>query len=69
MELEGLKRIVSSLNDKNVCVNAIVTDGHKSIQKWLRENWQNVKHYLDVWHVAKGEQFKFLLHVVMCIHT
>ena len=33
MELEGFKRIVAKLNDKNACVNAIITDGHKSIQK------------------------------------
>ncbi len=54
MELEGLKRIVSRMEEDSLPITAIVTDGHRSIQKWLRENFKNINHFLDVWHVAKG---------------
>ena len=38
-------------------VAALVTDRHRQIAKWIRENLPNVKHYYDVWHVAKGIKF------------
>ena len=31
-----------------------MTDRHRHINKWLRENHQDITHYYDVWHVAKG---------------
>ena len=54
MEQEGLKRIMNRMQENSINISAIVTDGHKSIQKWLRENCKDTKHFLDVWHVAKG---------------
>eukprot|EP00795_Rhopilema_esculentum_P010095 gene10095-18746_t len=54
MELEGLKRIMARMKESQLDISAIVTDGHKSIQKWLKDNCNSVNHYLDVWHVAKG---------------
>ncbi len=37
-----------------VTVNAIITDRHPQVQKYLREQKPEVRHFYDVWHVAKG---------------
>ncbi|XP_064598240.1 uncharacterized protein LOC135464679 [Liolophura sinensis] len=54
MELEGLKRSIDCLKSYGVELDAIVTDRHRSVAKWIRENLQETKHYFDIWHVAKG---------------
>lgn len=54
MELEGLKRSLSHLLSQGVVIAAIVTDRHLQIQAWLRKNYAAIKHFYDVWHVAKG---------------
>jgi solute carrier family 8 (sodium/calcium exchanger) len=55
MEKEGLIRAMKFLcEDNGFFLMEIVTDRHPQIQKWLRENQPNTKHYFDVWHVAKG---------------
>ena len=54
MEKEGLHRCLSFLKEHDLDVEVLVTDRHKQINKWLREKHSNVKHYHDIWHVAKG---------------
>ena len=54
MEKEGLHRVMEFLRGENLTVGVLVTDRHRQINKWLREMHPNVKHYYDVWHVAKG---------------
>ena len=54
MELKGLQKMVQVFNQFNITVTAIVTDRHRQIQKWIRENWQTVHHYFDCWHIAKS---------------
>ena len=55
MEKEGLIRAVALLRDVHKFpIGEIVTDRHPQIQKWVRENMRETKHYFDVWHVAKG---------------
>ena len=34
-------------------MSVLVTDRHKQISKWLRDTHSEVKHYYDVWHIAK----------------
>ena len=55
MEKEGLHRVPEFLEEKDLKVGVLVTDRHLQIAKWMREQHPNVKHYFDVWHVAKGE--------------
>ena len=38
----------------------LVTDRHRQIAKWLREN-VHAAHYYDVWHVAKGTNSLLML--------
>ncbi|XP_057709542.1 uncharacterized protein LOC130927604 [Corythoichthys intestinalis] len=52
MELEGLKRCRQELEGFNVKV--VITDRHRQVAKWIRENWTQVIHYYDCWHIVKG---------------
>lgn len=54
MEKEGLVHVLKFLEDHGLRVEVLVTDRHTQINKWVRENRPEIKHYFDVWHVAKG---------------
>ena len=54
MEKEGLVRALNSLQQVKT-VKTLVTDRHPGIQKWLRETKPEIRHFYDVWHVAKSE--------------
>ena len=55
MEKEGLVRAINNLQENGLEINILVTDRHRQIAKWIRETLPNVKHYYDVWHLAKGK--------------
>ena len=54
MEKEGLLRCLQFLQEQDLSIEALVTDRHRQINKWLRDNYPMITHYYDVWHVAKG---------------
>ncbi|KAM9355035.1 uncharacterized protein KZ484_013238 [Pholidichthys leucotaenia] len=54
MEKEGFIRSMVLLAEHGLAVDSIITDRHPQIQKYLTENMPDVRHYYDVWHVAKG---------------
>ena len=54
MEKEGLHRCMEFLHEQGLTMDVLVTDRHMQINKWLRESHPEVKHYYDVWHVAKS---------------
>ena len=55
MEKEGLKRVLDFLQqEKEMNVEVLVTDRHRQINKWLRNEHEEITHYYDVWHIAKG---------------
>lgn len=53
MEKEGLIRSLKMLKQKKFKVGTLVTDRHKQIAKWLRENAKTTTHKYDIWHLAK----------------
>ena len=55
MEKEGLHRCLNFLKYYDLTVDVLVTDRHKQIDRWLQEEHPDVKHYYDIWHVAKVE--------------
>ena len=55
MEKEGLQRVLNFLQKQDLEIEALVTDRRRQINKWLRENYPDIQHYYDVWHVAKGK--------------
>jgi hypothetical protein len=62
MEKEGLVRAFTLLGEAGLAIDVIISDRHPQIQKWLRENCKETKHYYDVWHVSKG-MFMFISHL------
>ncbi len=67
IEIEGLIRTIRWLDNQDVSVSSIVTDRHRQIAKYLREQLvpRGVTHYYDVWHVAKGKYHSHLK-IMMC---
>ena len=61
MELEGLKRAVKKINEYGMEIGTLITDRHQQISKWLRETHPDIKHYYDVWHLAKGISTIFVI--------
>ena len=57
MEKTGLERSLQVLERHHLTVGTLVTDRHRQIAKWLRENWPHILHLYDIWHVAKGTQY------------
>ncbi|XP_070561301.1 uncharacterized protein [Ptychodera flava] len=60
MEKEGLKRSLEFLKSHDVDVGEIITDRHRQIGKFLREELPEAQHRYDVWHVAKGLKKKVI---------
>ena len=60
MEKQGLVRAMKVLKKKKFKIGLFVTDRHKQIAKWLRENAPDVDHRYDIWHLAKC---KFIIFV------
>ena len=54
---KGLRRVLVFLAEKNLKVGTLVTDQHKHINKWLREDHPGIKHYYDV---AKGKLMQYI---------
>ncbi|XP_034082366.1 uncharacterized protein LOC117552821 [Gymnodraco acuticeps] len=67
MELEGLKRMVAFFEDI-LEIGTLVTDRHRQIAKWIRENMPYTKHLYDIWHVAKsvGKKLKAICKLKGC---
>ena len=53
----GLERCLAKLTELGLEVGNLITDRHAQVAKWLRENYPNIDHRFDVWHIAKGEFF------------
>lgn len=53
MELEGLKRVITHLEEYKVNIRSLTTDRHSSVKKHLRTEKAHIKHWFDVWHMAK----------------
>ena len=54
MEKEGLQWVLRHLQENGLTTKVLVTDRYQQINKWIRENYPCIKHYYDIWHVAKG---------------
>lgn len=60
MELIGLQRCFASLKDEEVSISTFVSDRHRGVAKWIRESFSSVKHFFDIWHVARTITKKLL---------
>lgn len=64
MELEGLKRGLLFFSEEELEIKTLVTDRHRSIAKYMREEHEDVDHFYDIWHIAKGT-----IHSHLFFHT
>ena len=56
MELEGAKRAFDYLARVGINMRVFISDRHRGIAKWIRENKPNTSHFYDIWHVARSIQ-------------
>ena len=54
MELEGAKRAFSYLKSVGLKIAVFISDRHRGIAKWIRENQTGCSHYFDIWHIARS---------------
>lgn len=59
-ELEGAKICFDYLQRLGLSIAVFVSDRHRGIAKWIRENCVNTKHFFDIWHVASSITKKLL---------
>ena len=57
MEKAGLMRSLEFLDKHGIDIGLLITDRHRGIAKWVRENMRATVHRFDVWHVAKCEYY------------
>ena len=60
MELEGAKRSFKEINDEGIQVETFVSDRHRGIAKWIRNEHPTTNHFFDLWHVARSLAKKLL---------
>ena len=54
MEKEALDRSLQFLISSGLKIHTLATDRHTGVQSLLKENYPDIKHQFDVWHVAKN---------------
>ena len=54
MEHKGLVKALKFLADSSVQVETLITDRHKQIARYMREQKPSIDHCYDLWHVSKG---------------
>ena len=55
MEKEGLVQNMRYLDAKGVFVEHLMTNWHPSVRKYMADTRPETRHYIDVWHMAKGK--------------
>lgn len=54
MEAVGFRRGLNYLLERGVEVEVATTDRSPSIRKIMREDYKEIHHEFDIWHVVKG---------------
>lgn len=54
LEVEGLERFLAQLEEHGICISVLATDCHLSIQRVMPEEYGQIKHEYDLWHIAKS---------------
>ena len=60
MELKGAQDSFTFLKAAGLSIAVFISDRHRSIAKWIREQQPTTKHFFDIWHVAKSVTKKLL---------
>ena len=54
MELKGAQDSFAFLKEAGLAIAVFISDRHRSIAKWIREQEPETEHFFDIWHVAKS---------------
>ena len=60
MEVEGMKRCLHNLGDHGVEISTLATDRHPSIRKTLADDYPQIRHEYDLWHIVKSLKKRLL---------
>ena len=60
MELKGAQDSFAFLRAAGLAIAVFISDRHRSIAKWIREQEPQTEHFFDIWHVAKSVTKKLL---------
>ncbi|XP_060764206.1 uncharacterized protein LOC132873007 [Neoarius graeffei] len=60
MEPLGFRKGLDNILNEGIDVTVVTTDRHPSIRKIMREEYPNIIHQFDPWHVAKGFKKKMV---------
>ena len=63
MELEGFKRVMTKFTSSGLVVGKLVTDRHRQLAKYVRENTPTITHMYDVWHIAKAILKQYIINM------
>ena len=61
MKFLAFQQCMSYLQKQGVTLESLVTDGHFSIAKYMREQFTKVTHYFDLWQLRKSEWVDFAI--------
>lgn len=54
MEPMGLKKCLAAMKKFDITISVLATDRHPSVRKIMREEYPQIQHQFDVWHLAKS---------------
>ena len=60
LELEGLERCLCTITRHDVHTAVLGTDRHPGMKKMMHENYGDIKHEYDLWHIQRGVKKKLL---------
>lgn len=55
----AVRRLMDDLLNRNISIASVTTDGSKALGKVFRENYPNIRHYLDLYHILRAMYRKF----------
>ena len=58
MEKAGLVKSLTCISDNDLAIGTMVTGRHRGIAKMIREDYPDITHLYDIWHVAKGKKLE-----------
>ncbi len=59
MEPACFQRAVNTLQEQGIKIDVLTTDRLPSIRKIMRDEYPNIHHEFDIWHVVEGKVMNY----------